>query len=752
MKWPFWRRKARPAETSAAGATTATALLPPRHAREGDVVASGALAPPLAFARDYLVASGAQVRLETADLLTAMMPDGARVRYTASPARAAAEHDVELLIEGGAALAEMAAHAAERARVVALRLEPTGDPVQLARAALAVPAPDCLRCTRASGGGEHDASRCDGCPAREGRLVLDGAGAVRDAGVQRQWDATQMELSYRIDISDREGRREEWLRVAVDAATGADVPLLAPEHLAHATDAGGDALDAEASARALDLGAARVASPVSSAAAFARRRWMDEYRRQWDDVTSAHARLRRESPEATAQLDAGLAQERERLRELFAVDVTAEMESVAAVAVPMAEVLLHFAGGAELTLTVDMGRAWVMPPLCARCGKRRTSGRLCPNGHVTCATCTTNAAADTCIVCANGAAPRPDLSAARTRGDNDGELTVDLLDGMTDTTWELFVAWLLLEDGVRAEHQTRGGASVWHGRRGDTPVAVVAPRLPDGWRLGEVEVRQAAAHLAGDSAATCLLITPAEATTAARELAQRLRVELLAREELRAWLDRRRARYDRVREEARQKAESRAAAAVSVREAVVAAIMTLEQALAGAINRRRAVGATAVAAHTAVITTALADARRALAAWDTLAGEWAAAFAEREARDGSLAITASVEALSELEVRAAHLRAAALDTLDRLARTPGTGEHGYTTWRKAVVEELTARCEALRWRTLAVDPARWRTFTEAHDTEALERAEASATAATHAAARAQKAYAQLAARARLPEA
>ena len=27
MKWPFWRRKARPAETSAAGATTATALL-----------------------------------------------------------------------------------------------------------------------------------------------------------------------------------------------------------------------------------------------------------------------------------------------------------------------------------------------------------------------------------------------------------------------------------------------------------------------------------------------------------------------------------------------------------------------------------------------------------------------------------------------------------------------------------------------------------------------------------------------------
>ncbi|HST89711.1 MAG TPA: restriction endonuclease [Ktedonobacterales bacterium] len=756
MKWPFWRRKTRPAEVHTSAAATATALLPARHAREDDVAASEPLAPLLAFARDYLVASGAQVRLAAADLLTAVMPDGARVRYTASPARAAADaHDVELLIEGGAALAEMTARAAEQGRLVSLRLEPTGDPVQLARSALAAPAPDCLHCTRemGSGGDGRDASRCDRCPAREGRLVLDGAGAIRDARVLRRWDAAQMELSYRIDTSDRQGRREEWPRLAVDVATGADVPVLAPPYLARATDAD-DALDAEAIAHVLDLGAARVASVAGATAAFARLRWMDEYRRQWDDVTSAHARLRRESPTAAGQIDAALAQERERLRELFAVDVTAEMESAAALTVPMAEVLVRFAGGAELALAVDLGRAWVAPPACARCGARRASGRLCPNGHVTCAACTADADGDACAACASGATPQPDPPARDERAGDEGELTVDVLDRMTDATWESFVAWLLEQDGVRVERQVRGGAAVWHGQRGDgeAPVIALAPRLPVGWWLGEVEVRQAAAHLAGDPAGACLLITPAEATAAAYELAPRLHVELWARAELRAWLSQRHTHYDRERTAEQREAERRAATAAAARDAIVAALTALEQALAGAINRRRAVGATTIATHAAAITAALSDARRALAAWDTLAGEWAAAFAEREARDGSLMIVASVEALSEMEERAAHLRAAALDALDRLARTPGTGEHGYTTWRKAVVEELTARCEALRWRTLAMDPARWRAFRDAQDAQALARAETSATAAGHAAARAQKAYAQLAARARLPEA
>src|SRR5690349_13487992 len=105
MKWPFWRRKTRMMETSAgATAATATALLPRRRAGEDDVAASEPLAPLLAFARDYLVASGAQVRLDAADLLAAVTPDGAHLHYTTSLARAVDAHDAELLVEGGAAL------------------------------------------------------------------------------------------------------------------------------------------------------------------------------------------------------------------------------------------------------------------------------------------------------------------------------------------------------------------------------------------------------------------------------------------------------------------------------------------------------------------------------------------------------------------------------------------------------------------------------------------------------------------------
>ena len=104
----------------------------------------------------------------------------------------------------------------------------------------------------------------------------------------------------------------------------------------------------------------------------------------------------------------------------------------------------------------------------------------------------------------------------------------------------------------------------------------------------------------------------------------------------RAWLSQRHTHYDRERTAEQREAERRAATAAAARDAIVAALTALEQALAGAINRRRAVGATTIATHAAAITAALSDARRALAAWDTLAGEWAAAFAEREARDGSL--------------------------------------------------------------------------------------------------------------------
>jgi hypothetical protein len=65
------------------------------------------------------------------------------------------------------------------------------------------------------------------------------------------------------------------------------------------------------------------------------------------------------------------------------------------------------------------------------------------------------------------------------------------------------------------------------------------------------------------------------------------------------------------------------------------------------------------------------------------------------------------------------------------------------------VEELTAMCEAARWRLEATDPARWRDFAALVDTQSLERAETALAAAGHSRARSEKAYAQLAGRVRV---
>src|SRR5262249_18240864 len=119
------------------------------------------------------------------------------------------------------------------------------------------------------------------------------------------------------------------------------------------------------------------------------------------------------------------------------------------------------------------------------------------------------------------------------------------------------------------------------------------------------------------------------------------------------------------------------------------------------------------------------------------------AFGEHAARDGSLEVIASHEALRELARRAAHLHDATLGACRRVAEQPVSGAGGYTAWRGAVIEELTARCEVVRWRLLALDPTKWQDLDAAHDTQAGAQAEAALTAARHAAVRAEKAFGQL---------
>jgi hypothetical protein len=118
-------------------------------------------------------------------------------------------------------------------------------------------------------------------------------------------------------------------------------------------------------------------------------------------------------------------------------------------------------------------------------------------------------------------------------------------------------------------------------------------------------------------------------------------------------------------------------------------------------------------------------------------------FGERATREGALSIEADAPQLAEMAERATHLSQAAMQGVHALTRTPAAGDSSYVAWRRVVVEAVAARFEALLWRVSIVDPAQWHDFARAHDEQAAQRAARATTVARHAAARAEKAYAQL---------
>jgi hypothetical protein len=274
-------------------------------------------------------------------------------------------------------------------------------------------------------------------------------------------------------------------------------------------------------------------------------------------------------------------------------------------------------------------------------------------------------------------------------------------------------------------------------------VQALALRFPAGMVLGEQDVREAAGD--GTSALDLqrMVITTSPASQAAHAEAVRVGLQLLDRSALTAWLAVQAESYSSERERASRNADMLAEAASVVRATMLVQLTDAEHALAAAINSRRAVGTTAVAEARAQVDAVRQASERTFLAWDTLVGEWSRAFDERPARDEHLSILIDATNFAELADRARHLGGALFAALHALARAPGEGELGYGPWRRTVVDELTARCESLRWRVLVLDPAKWADFAAAHDTQALERALAADTAAAHAAARVEKAAAAM---------
>lgn len=766
MRLFFWRRKpekqvekddaladaVRMAAASAPVATVARSEVPTKPLASPPIELRDAL---LRFARDYLLARGARVRVEEADLISATLTDGTTVRYTTTLARARADEQTELLVQGGTALAGLVDDSSERARVTALRLATAGNPLEVARAAVAEPAEGCSGCVgNGNGGSGALASLCRRCPLREGRLVLRGMGRIVEVQEVRRADLHAVELAYHIVSSDRQGRRDEWTRLAFDCGDGRAIEPLPMEAVALALAADLPAADAVSwLTSANDTANKKLALSLDASGSFLRLRSEGEYQRRLEDIRTTFERVQREGTADLNAAETAFLREKERLHDIYAVSVEAQLESIAFIASPAAQVVLTFSSGAELPLWVDIGRAHVVAPVCASCGASVRAGDLCRHGHLTCSACSSRHAGG-CPVCDGG------VRALEGDGESGASfdtavigthaLRVQHLDVMTHDIWQAFVVWLLEQEGYNVERKGVGGlGEVWYGTGREGSFVATAFR-PDGtWGLGAEEVQRAAAlRIDGGSV---LLVTTAIVAEDARDVATRLNVRLIDSAQLDDMLEKMGSAHVREREQVVLDREQRVSEAVAACEQLLTAIRTLEEVLAAAANSRRTSGRTALVAAVATIGKARQLAQQAFLAWDTLMEDWQAAFGEREARDGSLPIVASAEQLREYGQRAGHLADVLKPAFEDIASTPGAGELGYGAWRKAIVEELTARCEALRWRLTALDPAKAQSFAAAHDAEALAQAETAVTAATHASVRIEKAYAQLETRARLKD-
>ena len=768
MKFLFWRRK--PKQDDADAARTADLLsamaslqpaprTPVATAERVDRsrLPTRPLAMPpevrdavLRFAVDTLMVSGAKVRIEAEDQISATLPDGTSVRYTTSLARARDDEETQLLVQGGAVLSDLVDRCAESAAFGALALTERVDPVGAARAAVAEPRAGCERCGTASSGAPLDA--CAECPLRERRLVLRGMGRLSSGSVVRQWTAWSVELTYEVAYSDRQGRRTEWVRLAFDMASGTPRSVLDPDALRSARPADPPP-DLIAGMAELQARAERALAPrLEAGAAFLRQRSERDFRDRLADLESTATRMQRETPEQASQIAASLTAEIERLREVFAVDVEAHLHSICCIATPSSDVTFRRRSGSALTVTVDLGRGELIPPACASCGNAVASGHVCEQGHITCTCCSASTSTGTpCAVCAGKSAPAKSARHKRQPpASADAGLNLEQVREMSDETWREFAGWLIEMDGVRLERAAEHGAIVlWHGREAesDTPVVAAAlrPRVP--FQVSGEDVRRAVA--AAGATARMRLLSTAPASDEAASEARRLGVNLTDGDALARLLETLATSQASSRDTELAAVARLAATAANARDAMLADLAALEEALTRAANTRRATGRTAIASAAATATAARKDGLRALLAWDTLVGEWLASFDERAGREGTLVILSEAARFTEMAERASHLRVATLAALDRLASTPGTGDLGYGAWRKAVVEELTARCESCRWRVMALDPAHWDDFATAHDIAALERATSASTSAGHVAARVAKTYGDLAQRARL---
>lgn len=769
MRW-FWQRRRQRQATADIVETPSSAPTFTAPVQRAPTT-SGRLGQPrqisselLLLARDYLQAAGGRVRVEDEDVLSATQLDGSLVRYTTTLAKARADESMTLLVEGSAALGAILGAIASRSRLTALRLAPGADPVTLAMETCVTPTAKCGHCLNSSNLSDMAAmALCDTCPLRERRIVLRWRSQGRlSARMVRHEQSRSIELVYLMVARDHQGRRDEWMRHAVDTATGHSIPVLAESAFTSAQSDGPPAGYERELTAACASAERLLGDPLAAIGIFLRQRSLDEYRRRHEEVVTTFERLTSESPEAGRAAKAGRSRALSALSDVYAVDVEAQLESACFIDSPYAVVALSpTKADGELLLRVDMGRQYVIPPDCATCGASLHAGYVCDAGHAVCARCAAACArcgAWRCASCGEEAlatcancGQMTDISNTSGHAAEaipaDGAFGVEHLQALPPEVWLTAIEWLLARQGIAVEsRRIVGELTLWQGHSSTGKTLIAALRSGGQWALDERAVRQAVAHMAMEQTAlNRMLLTTDVATDAARRTSEQMGAQLVDRHALQSLLSGLASAHDRERERQLDETQSRADAAVATRQGMLDVIDAVEQALSP-LRRARKAGAqpTIGAAASRALVEARTAIERASLVWETLLADWTESFGQRAARNGSLLIQAESGRFEEMNSRSAHLRTALVDAISMLGSTPARGEAGYTAWRQAVVDECMARCEAWRWRIRTFDPSAWSDFARAWNTKASEKAAEAMTAAGHATARADKAQAQAA--------
>lgn len=500
--WLPWRRE--PRQSPPASAQTASPrqrhgwlgwLGKPRSSVADGAVTADAL---LDLARAWVLAQGGRLRASEGDVVAGTLPEGTPVRYTRSAARARREPDTALLAPGTPAFEALLADVTRRGTALFLHVPAARVPADaLARQAFASPAPACPACATSDPDVTHHAA-LPACPITAGRFVVLGhSKGVRDADIERQWDALTAEHTFRMAVTSAHGRHEEIVRIAMDAATGERRQPFDASTLRRAAAAPEDATQPtvqELIRQTYAWAEAQLEPAALAAARLARLRALAEYQRRQEHITATFSRLLMETPNLGQDLLAARERELAHLAEVYTIELEAQHLNAAVIASPMAHVRVRFAGGGAATLDVDLAHGTVAAPRCMACGSEWRLGARCAEGHITCQACQQVCAhcgvrrcaqcaaapmeacsacgALTCASCARATARgrhrlRPSsagvAAAARPGPEHTGSLepaaptrdswalTVSDLDAMTPATWRTAVFWLLEGLGYTVE-------------------------------------------------------------------------------------------------------------------------------------------------------------------------------------------------------------------------------------------------------------------------------------------------------------